>query len=373
MRKLCSLMITLIILTVSSVNVFAQDTNIITQANTVYTLSLKDAIDKAFTDNERIIANEYKQYSDEINITNAYLTRKPYKDTAVNVSSNFELYCLKEGYYIETAKMAQRLTKLEEEKIRASISYEVTNSYYNLVLMRKLVNAADNAYKLALTNKKIVDEQFNMGLIPQLDYENAVLSVDAAKASLDAYMLNEKIAEDNLKIVLNINDESTSLVLTDDIEIEEYTSNVSEDIKSSLTTRYDINALRENRDLAYMYFDLAEVLTKGSATYNTAYSSYLDAEYNYNSTVKLIGLSIKTSYNNILTSKQSMDIASRQYYMKLRQYEAAKIKYDLGAIANVELTSSINELYDAQVSYANAKLSYRMAIEKYKVEIITGL
>ena len=33
----------------------------------------------------------------------------------------------------------------------------------------------------------------------------------------------------------------------------------------------------------------------------------------------------------------------------------------------------INELYDAQVSYANAKLGYRMAVEKYKYEISTGL
>jgi hypothetical protein len=78
-------------------------------------------------------------------------------------------------------------------------------------------------------------------------------------------------------------------------------------------------------------------------------------------------------YNTIVSSKDKMDIAEMQYNIKLREYNAAKIKYELGVIANVELTKAINDLYDAQVSYANAKLNYRMAIEKYEYEITTGL
>ena len=42
-------------------------------------------------------------------------------------------------------------------------------------------------------------------------------------------------------------------------------------------------------------------------------------------------------------------------------------------ITNLDLTSSINDLYSAQVSYANAKLTYRLAVEKYKYEITVGL
>jgi outer membrane protein TolC len=68
-----------------------------------------------------------------------------------------------------------------------------------------------------------------------------------------------------------------------------------------------------------------------------------------------------------------MDISEMQYNIKRKEYNAAKLKYELGVIANVELTKAINDLYDAQVSYANAKLTYRMAIEKYKYEITTGL
>lgn len=369
MSKFCSGILIAVMLIVSANSVFAsEDANMKAQ----YTLSLEDAVSMAFEDNDRINANLHKQLADDISIESAYLTRKPYKKMPVNVSNNFEMYCLKEGYYIKAAEMSLRLSKLEESKIKSSISYEVTQSYYNLVLARKLVNAADNAYNLALANKTVVDEQFALGLIPRLDYDNALISVEMAKNALDSYRINEDIAQDNLKINLGIEGDC-DIILTDDIECEEYISDNSKDIEKALETRYDITALKETRDLAYEYMDLSTVLTESSATYNNAYSSYLDAEYNYTSTLKLMRLSLKSSYNNIITSAQNMSVYQKQYDIRLREYEAAKIKYDLGVISNIELTKAINDLYDAQVSYANAKLTYRMAIEKYKYEITTGL
>ncbi len=338
-----------------------------------YDLSLAQAIELAFTDNERIIANEHKQLAGEIAINSAYLARKPYKKMAVNVSSNFDLYCLKEGYYIESAEMAHRLSVKEAERIESSIAYSVTEAYYNLVLMKKLTQAADNAVKLAQTNKDIVDKQYSIGLIAHLDYENASLATMSAQSALDTYRMNEKIAEENLKILLNIDDENVRINPTDEIECGEYSSDCNADAENALSTRYDVMALRESMNLAYQYYDLSSVLTKSSATYNSAYASYLEAQYNYNSTSKLIKLSIKTAYNNIVNSLDKMNISQKQYEIKLKEYEAAKIKYELGVIANIELTKAINDLYDAQVSYANAKLSYRMAIEKYKYEITTGL
>lgn len=336
-------------------------------------LSLADAIDMALKDNPRIIANEYRQHGNDVNLDSAYLKRAPYKNMIVNVTNNFELYCLKEGYYIESAKMAQRLAVEENKKIRSSISYDVTQAYYNIVLIEKLCGAAQNAYNLALENKAIVDEQYRLGLIARMDYENAELSVVAAQNALNSRNMDLEIATENLKILLNLDDTDTSFVLTDEIECQEYASNPDEDVKKAMDTRYDVMALRENRDLASLYFDLTKVLTENSATYNSAYASYLEAESNYDSNTKLIGLSIRSSYNNVINGHANQDVAERQYYMALKEYEADKIKYDLGSISNMELTESINNLHDAQVAFANAKLNYRMAIEKYKYEITTGL
>lgn len=344
-----------------------------TDAPLTYTLSLQDAINMAFKDNEQIKANEIKQTANKISVNNAYLSRKPYKNMTVNVSKNFEIHCMKEGYYIKAAEMAERLSKNELEKIKSSISYNVTSAYYNVVLMDKLVGASQYAYDMAKNNMEVVSAQYNLGLIAGLDYDNAKVSVDAAKNSLDTNLMNKELAVENLKILLKLDGTDCVLVLTDEIECDEYTSDVNRDIELAMDSRYDLTALKENADLAYEYFDIAEVLSEGSATYNTAYSSYVDAKYNYDNTKKLLAVSIKGAYNNVISSKSSMEIAESQYLIQLRTLNAAKLKYELGVITNMELTKAISDLYSAQTAFANAKLSYRMAIEKYKCEITTGL
>ena len=338
-----------------------------------YAISLETAIQMAYDGNEQLEANEIEQYGNQMSIKSAERSQWDIRKMPVNVSSNFEMYCMKNGYYIEAAQMALRISQSENEQIKSSIAYNVTEAYYNLVLMQKLVNAAQNSYDLALDNKKVVDAQYNLGMIPHLDYQNADLTVEKCKNALNAYKLNAEIAEQNLKILINKDGKNCTVTPTDEIECESYSSDVSKDTENALKTRHDIKALKEQMDLAEKYFDMASVLTENSATYNTAYASFKKAEYNYTHVSKLQSLAIKQSYNTILTSSADMDTARLTYEMKLREYESAKLKYELGMITNLDLTSSINDLYSAQVSYANAKLTYRLAVEKYKYEITVGL
>ena len=350
-----------------------------------YYLSLEKAIEMAYTDNPQIIANEYKQAATKINIKSAKMDKSALKNSQKAMANanipgisglsvtTIETLLVREGYLVNAAEMQDRLAIKELDKIKATIAYNVTQSYYNLVLMDKLVNAADSAYKLALENKAIVDAQYLLGLIPAIDYENADVSVLGAENALNTYKLNKSIAMENLKIYLNKEDENCIIIPTDDIEYEEYFSDVERDLESAVSTRYDLTALKETRDLAEKYFNISKAFTEASAAYNTAYSDFLAADYNYTNTTNLIKLSIRNSYNEILTSASSMDISKRQYEMKLKEYQADKAKYDLGMISNIELTATINELYNAQVAYANAKLTYTMAVEKYKYEITIGL
>ena len=341
--------------------------------NKTYTLSLDNAIEIALTDNGEIIANEHKITGAKVNVKSAYLSRAPYKNAVVNVSTGFETYCLKEGYYIEAAQMQERLSIKEGEKIKGTIEYNVTKAYYNVVLLNKLINAAQNSYNLALINMNTVTAQYQLGLISALDYENAVISVDAAKNALEASKMNFEIALDNFKVLVGLDDKECEIVLTDEIEYEEFSSDLSLDTETALNSRYDLFALSESMKLSERYWDLSSVLTDSSATYNTAYADYLSSKNTYENALKMTKIAIKSAYNDIVTAKANLDVSKRQYEMKLKRYEAAKIEYELGVISNIELTGAINDLYDAQVSYAQAKLNYKMAVETYKMQISSGL
>ncbi len=338
-----------------------------------YTLTLDNAIELALTDNSEITANEHKITANKVNIKNAYLTRAPYKKAVVNVSNNFETYCLKEGYYIEAAEMQERLSVKEGEKIKSTIAYNVTKAYYNAVLLNKLINAAQNSYNLAVINMNTVKAQYELGLISSLDYENALVSVDAAQNALESTKMNFVIALDSFRVLVGLDDEECEIILKDEIEYEEFDSNLSLDTENALSSRYDLFALWESTKLSERYWDLSSVLTDSSATYNTAYADYLSSKNTYENALKMTKISIKSAYNDIITARANLDVSKRQYEIKLKRYEAAKIQYELGIISNIELTGAINDLYDSQVSYAQAKLNYKMAVETYKMQITTGL
>lgn len=356
----------------------AEETEEIPEIKT-YTLSLEEAIDLAMADNPQVIANEHRQTANEVNIKSAYLDKSALKKSTKAASqynyisaTGIEQLLVRDGFLVEQAEMAHRLSVMEAEQIKASIAYNTTNAYYNVVLMNKLVNAAQNSYDLAVDNMAVVDAQYELGLVAQMVYDNADISVDGAASMLEAYKLNKEIAMLNLKNVLNI-DKNSEVILTDEIESEEFTSDVEADVTSALETRYDLNGLKEGMNLSYLYMDIAGAFTENSAVYNSAYADYIDAQYQYTTIKDSIELYIRSAYNNISTSRSSMDIARRTYEMKLKEYEASKLQYELGMITNLELTDTINDLYDAQVSYAQAKLDYRMSVEKYKYEITIGL
>ena len=371
MKKIIGAILTLSLI-LTQFSVFAQNSDMNSEQK-IYNISLNDAVNMAYEENAQIEANLLKQKGNKVNLSVARISKREAKNITANVSSGFELYCVKNGYYVKASEMALRISEMESEKIKANIAYNVTQSYYNLVLMQKLLNAAENSYELALGNKKAVDAQYELGLIPELDFQNADITVKLCENALNEYKLNYEIAEQNLKILIHKDQENCTIVPTDEIECEEYISNSEEDIKNALETRFDLSSLKENRNLSEEYFNCAKAGGEGSAIYNTAYASFMEADYNYTNTRKLIALSVKSQYNTIITSSAKMETARMQYEIDLKEYEAAKLKYELGMIANLELTKCINDLYTSQVNYANAKLNYRLAVEKYKYEITIGL
>ncbi len=344
-----------------------------------YNLSLEGAIELALTDNPQLIANEFNQKANKININSVAISKSAAKRTTkamgkfgIMTTTTIDEICLREGYYVTAAKVQHELSVIERDRIIAGISYNVTNAYYNVVLMDMLVAAAKNSYSLAIENKSLVDAQYEQGFVPQMSYDNAGISVDAAKSKLEAYELNRDIAMRNLKNQLNVEPDCT-IYLTDGIEISEFSSDVDADVISAMETRYDIIGAKKAYELSAEYFDLTGAFTENSAVYNTAYADMLNKEFQYNSAKDGIELAIRASYNTIISNHAAMGISERTCDMAKREYDAAKLQYELGMITNLELTDKIYSLYEAEVSLSQAKLNYTMAVEKYKYDITIGL
>lgn len=375
MKKITSVLLAVCVAS-ASFSVFAQHSDEVSkkaQSTAVYTLTHNDAVDMAVRNSPLLEINQYKKKANKKSIDNAQLQEKAYKDVPVKAATSFESFCLKNGYYVKAAKVSYDLSVLEEKKIKNSVSYKTTQAYYNYILAQKTLTAAQNAYKLSVDNQAVVEVQKELGIISSLDYQNALLSLDVAKNAVAQNERNLEIARDNLRIQLGISEKNCELNIFEDVAYEEFSADIEKDIKSSMDTRFDMISLKKSTELAKEYFDLSNVLTSDSAVYNNAYASYMETKHNYDSAKDNVALVIKSCSNDILTANENLSAARNTYELGLKKYDSDKLRYELGMITNLELTETINALYEAQVQYANAKIVYKLSVEKYRYEITTGL
>lgn len=363
--KRCLAVIIAVLTVMSSVSVFAEEVT--------YTLSLEDAINMAMEENPQFISANTKIKNAQKQLEEAKKDRKNAKG-AIRIPSGISLAFVKNGYYVAQAEVGVESAKRERIKAENTLRYELTQKYYSVKLAEALLKSAQDTYKIASENKNAIDIQFSLGLVSELDVNNAEYALMQSEAACDRYERNLSVARENLKISLQIDDENSILILTDGIEYRDFETNVSEDIEKAMETRLDVYSLKAASELAKSYADtMSLLLGEKSSEYSAANQSFVQSEYTYTNTKKLIGLSIKSSYNEILNTGDSLKLAEKNAEIKMQEYNVAKVQYDIGMITNTQLTGALNASTNAQIELENAKLNYKLAVEKYGYEITLGL
>lgn len=365
---LCTMMLTSFVYAKENV---IDNTENIQEENKVYTLSLEEAISIAKSDNPQLNASIAKKEDNKIQLKAAKETKAQYRNLNEIPGSAMEILYIKDGYYVHTYENALKLSDYEYKQIEAQIAYKVTEKYFNLKNCEKLVEIAQNSYDIILNNYNSTKLSYELGLISQTELESAYVNLLQAEFALQSYKNNYEIAKEDFKISLRKNDENCDFVLTGELTVEDFKTNINEDLIKAEISRYDILSLKINRELAKEYFDI----TWGASTArkSAAKSSYITADYNYTNNKSLILLGIKSSYNNINSSKNNVFLADETLKLKKNSYEIAKIKLEQGMITNSELLNILNDIYKAEVEYENAKLKYVLAVDKYKYDIQIGI
>lgn len=353
----------------------------------VLELTVEEAIKLAKENNPLIEANDAAIRSAELSVEVAKESVKDYSDmekaavsmglgkvVAINVSSGLEQAYLKHGYYADAAQVGYELAVMEKDKTLSSIAYDVTQKYYSVKLMEQLVEISETGLAIARENADVVKKSYELGYVSQLEVKNVENSVKSAEFSLESNMRNKAIATENLKIALGIDLSGQDIVLTDEISVPELPQNSEEKIEGAMTTRYDVTALLKSSELSKRYFDITSAyMSKNTAAYNSAYSEYLSSKYAYENSAKLIRLSLQNDYAAMLTARDSVDTALGSLEVKQIEYESAKIKYEMGLITNLELTSVMAELDSSKVQYENAKTEYLLAVLKFNYNTEIGI
>lgn len=340
----------------------------------VYTLSLEDAINMALEKDAAYMSADVKIKDAERQLQRAKKNQNDAQGISVRVSSGISGFLLQKGYYVEQAKVGVESAKLEKQQTIAADAYAITRQYYGVKLAERLLSSAESAYKLALNNNNTMIKQYSLGLVSELDVNNSKYALNQAKAACDKYTRSLELARKSLAAAISIEEDSFILKLTDDIEYIEFETNLAEDIEKALETRYDVYMLKSAVLLAQKMESIADVVFGyKSSEYSSANQSRIQSEVTYNNTTKLIGISINSSYNEILDAKDSLALAEEKLALANQEYNIAVIQSNLGLITNTQLTSSMNAVFNAETELENANLTYKLAVEKYGYEITIGL
>lgn len=350
----------------SGISSYAEDSTL------VHNLSLADAIAMATDESPELQACDENKQALTKQVKAAAITQKDSKDIPVYASSNFELVYVKNGYYVNMYKAYLDLSDEERAKTEASISYDTTQKYYTYKNTLKLCDVAQRGVERAEENLAIVKEKHALGMCTEMNVTNAEIAVEEAKANLVSTQNNSDLALGSLKIRLGIDDEA-AVNLTDTIESTEFSADLAADTKKALESRYDVKMLKVTEKLAEQYFNISSLLGDENPAYYSSHADYIKSANNYTTGIKNIALGVKSAYYDVINAQNSAAIAKKKLDYKKNEYEVYKLRFEMGTITNNVLTALSDELTACEITYENALLTQKLAVENYNYQITVGL
>jgi outer membrane protein TolC len=306
-------------------------------------------------------------------------------------------------FNLKNAALDVKLAKERFKQARAQLKVDVSKTFYNILVMKELLSAHQEAQKLAEANLKNVEERFNLGLVPKFDLLRAELSLASArpdllkiKKLLRLSILNLKAmigmpAETEIKIDGELDKQPFQLALEDiDKDASLRNSNI---LQMNMQVKKAANLLR----IAYGQF-LPDISLAASYSYRSNLFKLDKGNWEDYYTVALgikipifTGLKRSGKVGELHVNKKIMRLRAKKVNDNTRiliqnlfltiqeEYENAKAglknvemaregvkmaesAYKEGLISILELNSSNTEFFKAKVAYIQALYNYNIAI-----------
>lgn len=315
-------------------------------------------------------------------------------------------------YSYKNAKLDLKIAKEKKENAREEVILNVKKVFFNILVMRELLKAHEEALELAETNYNNINENFKLGMVSKYDLLRAELAAAAIKPNILKVKKFLDISVMNLKFMTGIPDQS-KINVTGELQYDQHKLEIAELIKSSLVNRFELLQLAMEKKkaanllkIAYGDF-LPSVSLVGSFSFRSNtfnfkggnWSDYytinlgisypiftgfrrsaqvgeikvlkkiLDLSYKeLNDATKLqvrnLVLTIKEEYENIQAGLKNIETAKEGVRI-------AELTYNEGLISILELNASTNDLTMAKVNFFQAVYNYNIALAQ--LEKISGI
>ena len=292
--------------------------------------------------------------------------------------------------------------KLQEDLKNAqnNITFQVKRAFYAVLLAQENVEVTEKALDQAKRHLAVVEDFFKVGVVSRFDLLRTRVEVANLKPDLIQARNNLRLSQESLANLLFL--PSASLKLEGELSFEPRRITLEEAIDKALKERSDLRSLKLQKEMSEVAFQLAKVQNKltlalvGNYQYQnpSGGEDKWGKEWNLNlvlsipffdgwasrarvaqrkSQVKQIDLSIQQREAGIdLEVKKAfwgLETAEERIYAQKKNIEQAEealsiaeVRYQSGAITNLEVL-------DAQLALTRARLGYLKALYDHNVAI----
>jgi outer membrane protein len=270
---------------------------------------------------------------------------------------------------IGTSQIYLDLSKEELKRTASSIVLEVEKTFYGVLLMKELHEITEASFKNASDNLKNVRALHEQGLVAEFDFLQAEVRVENIRPVLLQMGNNLKMAEDGLKILLNINQQ-------DDIDVsgefeykDELIPDESESIQTALEENFSIKSmqLKLKVDDAFIALDRADYWPTLAAFANYSYAGSSEDLKFQTYTSATVGLSFTINLFRGTQTRHRVEQAeatlnqSREQFSQLKDFIVSQVKFRINEIRKVKASLDAQE--------RNVKLAeraYELSTLRYK-------
>jgi outer membrane protein TolC len=315
-------------------------------------------------------------------------------------------------YSYRNAKLDLDIAREKQKNTREEVILNVKKVFFNILVMKELLKAHEEALNLAETNYKNVDENFKLGMVSKYDLLRAELAVDTIKPNILKVKKVLDLSFENLKFMTGIPAE-TIINVTGELQYERHRLELAELLKKSLDNRSEIIQMgmemkKAANLLKIAYGDfLPSISIVSSFSYrsnafnfrNKNWEDYYTINLGVNFPIftglrrsaqvgeikvlrKILDLSYKELSDATRLEVQNLVMTIKEEYENiqtgLKNIETAKegiriaeLTYNEGLISILELNASNNDLTMAKVNFFQAVYNYNIALAQ--LEKISGI
>lgn len=301
----------------------------------------------------------------------------------------------------DMAKKSSRLADEQERAVKEDVVYNVTTTYYGVLLTEEAVNVAEHSYEVAQSHLESTREMYDAGLVSEYDVLRAQVEVTNLFNACNRAYDDAAEARRGLKLLLEIPEEE-EIVLLGSIHTEFEDFYLEEIIETARESRSDLRQLDRSIALAEANVSMEKSATRPTVLFIasaqeqankfTSDTDYWSDSYNLTlsfswpffdsfvtpTTVKIakydaeklrinrdlaedaMELEIKGLYDCYLTDEEAVQTNEENVELAERGYEIAEARYNAGLMTNLEVL-------DAQSALTQTQLGYYAALNDYFV------